>query len=168
MTTRIKGNQSASFTSLVSPKMPDLRRYAASLTRDPVDAEDLLQETLMRAYCKFHLWQQGTNLMAWLVVMMRRIFLSKFVGPSNRAHSQCTIEDCEIAVPVNQEQVVAIGRIQKSWSRLSHDHREVLEVVAVGGASYDEAANTLGVPVGTIRSRLGRARQSLRQLSGVH
>ncbi|MGK9170894.1 sigma-70 family RNA polymerase sigma factor [Inquilinus limosus] len=166
--TRIKGDPSAGFASLVAPKMPDLRRYAASLTRDPVDAEDLLQETLMRAFCKFHLWRPGTNLMAWLVVMMRRIFLSKFVGASRRAASQFQIEDCEVAVPVNQEQRVDIARIQDSWPRLSHDHREVLEIVAVGGASYDEAADALGVPVGTIRSRLGRARQSLRQLSGVH
>lgn len=164
--TSIKGDPS--FTTLVSPRMPDLRRYAASLTRDPADAEDLLQETLMRAYCKFHLWQPGTNLMAWLVVMMRRLFLSKFVGPANRASSHFPVEECEIAVPVNQEQRVEIGRIQASWPQLSHDHREVLEIVAVGGASYDEAATTLGVPVGTIRSRLGRARQSLRQLSGVH
>jgi RNA polymerase sigma-70 factor (ECF subfamily) len=168
MTNTIEGASTADFTSLVSPRMPDLRRYAASLTRDPVDAEDLLQETMMRAYCKFHLWQPGTNLMAWMVVMMRRIFLSKFVGPAKRATSQFPIEDCEIAVPVNQEQRVEISRVQASWPRLSHDHREVLEVVAVGGASYDEAATTLGVPVGTIRSRLGRARQSLRQLSGVH
>lgn len=166
MTSSMTGDPT--FTSLVTQRMPDLRRYAASLTRNPTDAEDLLQETLMRAYCKFHLWQPGTNLMAWLVVMMRRLFLSKFVGHANRASSHFPIEDCEIAVPINQEQRVEIGRVQKSWPQLSHDHREVLEIVAVGGASYDEAASTLGVPVGTIRSRLGRARQSLRQLSGVH
>jgi RNA polymerase sigma-70 factor (ECF subfamily) len=168
MTSTSVETQPAQFTSLVSPKIPDLRRYAVSLTRHQADAEDLLQETLLRAFSKFHLWQPGTNLMAWMVVVMRRIFLSKFVAASNRTASFIPIEECEIAVPMTQEQAVAIGRVRASWPRLSRDHRTVLEMVAIGGASYDEAAGSLGVPVGTIRSRLGRARQCLRQLSGAH
>lgn len=168
MTNSTTDKQSAEFSALVSPRIPDLRRCATSLTRNRADAEDLLQETLMRAFSKFHLWQPGTNLMAWMVVVMRRIFLSKFVGASNRAASMVPIEDCEIAVPMTQEQAVDIARVTKSWPQLSEDHRLVLEIVAVGGASYDEAAETLGVPLGTIRSRLCRARHSLRELSGVH
>ena len=168
MTTKTSGKQSAYFSSLVSPIIPDLRRCAMSLTRNSADAEDLLQETLLRAFSKFHLWQDGTNLMAWMVVVMRRLFLSKFVGPSNRAAGMVPIEDCEIAVPMTQEQAVDIARVRASWPELSEDHRLVLEIVAVGGASYDEAAEVLGIPLGTVRSRLCRARHSLRELSGVH
>lgn len=167
MTVAQTAKPSSGFSSLVTPRLHDLRRYAVSLTRDQADAEDLMQETLMRAYCKFHLWQPGTNLMAWMVVVMRRLFLSKFAGAANRASRMVPIEDCEIAAPMHQDGAVAISRVQASWPRLSRDHRRVLELVAIGGASYDEAAHALGVPLGTVRSRLGRARQSLRQLSGV-
>ena len=139
-----------------------------TLTRNPTDAEDLLQETLLRAYTKLHLWQEGTNLTAWMVVMMRNLFLSKFAIHTNRATDMIPIEDCEISVPMTQEQAVEIAQVRAIWPSLTEDHREVLETVAVGNASYEEAAETLGIPVGTVRSRLARARHSLRERCGLH
>ncbi|MGK9171038.1 RNA polymerase sigma factor [Inquilinus limosus] len=150
------------FDSTVMPHVPDLRRYALSLTRNQADADDLVQDTLLRAYVKLHLWQPGTNMIAWLVVMMRRLFLSNFVQGLRNDIQIVTIEDFDHPCDGSQEQRVELNELYIQWRRLTADHREVIRLVAVEEASYEEAAICLGLPVGTIRSRLHRAREALR------
>jgi len=156
------------FLAIVVPCIPDLRRYAMSLTRNAADADDLVQETALRATLKLHLWQPGTNIVAWLVVMMRRLHISKnLTGARNRA-IVVSIDDWDVATPASQLEAVELSEVGDRWPTLSKDHQEILSLVAIGGASYDEAAAKLGVPIGTIRSRLARARVCLRDQPAVH
>ncbi|MGK9171018.1 RNA polymerase sigma factor [Inquilinus limosus] len=151
------------FEDHVAPLLSDLRRYARSLTRNPTDADDLLQETLLRAYRKFHLWQPGTNLMAWLVVMMRRIFLSSVVSLRARAET-APIEEWDGAAEPDQVLVVEVQDVVRGIGKLSRGHQQMIRVVAVNETPYEEAAEHFNVPVGTIRSRLGRARSQLKSI----
>jgi len=156
------------FLAIVAPCIPDLRRYAISLTRNKANADDLIQETLLRATLKLHLWQPGTNIVAWLIVMMRRLHLSQNVeGARNRA-IVVTIDDWDVATPPSQQHALELRELSDRWPKLSKEHRAVLSLVAIGGASYDQAAARLGVPVGTIRSRLSRARLCLRAEPVLH
>jgi|SRR5882757_11422115 len=151
------------FISTVAPCMPNLRRYAMSLTRNSADADDLLQETMLRAALKLHLWERGTNMMAWLVVMMRRLHLSKFVEGKRNKTEFIALDGWDAAVPATQIQSMELRELEGRWPGLSKQHREVLELVAISGATYEEAAERFRVPIGTIRSRLGRARNCLRE-----
>jgi len=148
--------------------MPELKRYAVSLTRNAADADDLLQETMLRAALKLHLWEPGTNIMAWLVVMMRRLHLSNFVVGARNKAEMLPIDEWDAVVPATQNQAIELRELEVRWAALSKHHREVLETVAIGGASYEEAADRFRVPVGTIRSRLGRARICLREETAMH
>ncbi|MDR6292668.1 RNA polymerase sigma-70 factor (ECF subfamily) [Inquilinus ginsengisoli] len=161
--TAISAATERQFLQIVAPCIPDLRRYARSLTRNSADTDDLVQETMVRAALKLHLWQPGTNIMAWLVVMMRRLHLSQnVVGKRNQA-IMVPIDDWDAVTPPSQTQAVELREIAARWPELSAIHRDVLEAVAVGGESYEQAAERFQVPVGTIRSRLARARLSLRE-----
>jgi RNA polymerase sigma-70 factor (ECF subfamily) len=151
------------FEDQVAPLLGELRRYARSLTRNATDADDLLQETLLRAYRKFHLWQPGTNLTAWLVVMMRRIFLSSVA--SLRARAETTpIEDWDGAAEPDQVLAIEVRDVARGIRKLSRHHQQMIRLVAANETPYEEAAERFNVPVGTIRSRLGRARSQLKSL----
>jgi RNA polymerase sigma-70 factor (ECF subfamily) len=149
------------FSAIVAPHMCDLRRFALSLARNHADADDLVQETMLRAAVKLHLWEPGTNIMAWLIVMMRRIFLSQLTSLRNRSE-HTPIEEWDCSIKASQTDTVELREVQSKLGLLSRDHIDVIRVVALGGASYEEAAERFNVPVGTIRSRLCRARNQLR------
>jgi RNA polymerase sigma-70 factor (ECF subfamily) len=154
---------SRDFEDHVGPVLGDLRRYARSLTRNPTDADDLLQDTLTRAFVKFHLWEPGTNLVAWLVVMMRRIYLSGLSSLRARART-APIEEWNGSHGPNQDLAVELQEVARGIGKLSRNHRRMIRVVAIREIPYDEAADRLNVPVGTVRSRLGRARNQLRSV----
>ena len=150
----------ADFTAVVAPVICELRRYARSLTRNRADAEDLLQDTLLRAYNKFHLWQPGTNIAGWLCVVMKRVFLSQFERRGRMV--AVPAEDFDGPQPPSQDDVLDLVRLGSAIGRLQRHHRELIEAVAINGDSYEEAAQALQIPIGTVRSRLGRARETLR------
>jgi RNA polymerase sigma-70 factor (ECF subfamily) len=150
------------FLATVAPCIPDLRRHALGLTRNQADADDLIQDTLFRAVRKLHLWQPGSNMMAWLIVMMRRLYLSKIA--TLRAKTQTVpIDDWDAAVPATQMLAMELREVAARWAKLSKNHRDILTMIGIWGASYEEASRRLDVPMGTIRSRLARARSHLRQ-----
>lgn len=153
------------FTAVVTPVMCELRRYARSLTRNRADAEDLLQDTLLRAYNKFHLWQPGTNIAGWLCVVMKRVFLSQFERRGRMV--AVPAEDFDGPQPPSQDDVLDLARLGSAIGRLQRHHRELVEAVAINGDSYEEAAHALHIPIGTVRSRLGRAREHLRHETGI-
>ncbi|WP_052120919.1 RNA polymerase sigma factor [Inquilinus limosus] len=155
----------ADFTTVVAPVICELRRYARSLTRNRADAEDLLQDTLLRAYNKFHLWTPGTNIAGWLSVVMKRVFLSQFERRGRLI--AVPAEDFDGPQPPSQEDVLDLIRLGKAIDGLQRHHRELVEAVAINGDSYEEAAHAFHIPIGTVRSRLGRARDHLRQQTGV-
>ncbi|MFE0758563.1 sigma-70 family RNA polymerase sigma factor [Inquilinus sp. NPDC058860] len=153
------------FTAVVAPVLCELRRYARSLTRNSADAEDLLQDTLLRAYNKFHLWQPGTNIAGWLCVVMKRVFLSQL--QRRRRLIAMPAEDFDGPQPPSQDDALDLVRLGNAINRLQRPHRELVEAVAINGDSYEEAAQAFHIPIGTVRSRLGRARDHLRLQTGI-
>ena len=154
-------------SGLVEREIPRLRRYARALTRAADRADDLVQDTLVRALTKGHLWQPGTDIRAWLFTIMH----NQYVNTVRR-------QACETAT-VDVEQVsstlVATSDPTSSWqlreldcalARLPDEQREVILLVGLEGMAYEDAAQILGVPIGTVRSRLSRGRETLRSLMG--
>jgi RNA polymerase sigma-70 factor (ECF subfamily) len=153
---------------LIEAEIPRLRRYARSLVRDPQLADDLVQDCLERALRAIDSWQPGTNLRAWLFTILRNCHISSF---RNRRREVAVIdggaEPPGLAVSGGQEESLALTEVGRAYRQLSEEHREILMLVAIEGLAYEEAATTLGVAVGTVRSRLSRARAALRvQLEG--
>lgn len=142
--------------------IPDLRRFARALERNRVAADDLVQETLERALRKLHLYEPSGPFIGWLTTIMRNLFVDRVrrrklsAGPSldeTPRHEPYQREN-QIDRLVLKELRIAVGR-------LPIEQRQVLDMVALQGMSYEAAAERLGVPLGTIRSRLFRARASL-------
>ena len=147
---------------LIEAEIPRLRRYARFLVGDVDQADDLVQECLTRAIAKIDSWQPGTNLRAWLFVIMRNCFFNDL----RRKSRSPFIEDAETtfaASPGNQDAHMALQEVRRAFHQLSEEHREVLLLVAIEGLAYEEAAAIIGVPIGTVRSRTSRARQALRE-----
>lgn len=149
------------FIATIAPCIPSLRRYAVRLTRNHADADDLIQDTLLRAVRKLNLWQPGSNMMAWLVVMMRRLYLSKVTTVQSRA-IMISIDDWDVGTPPTQLGTIELRQVSARWAALSKEHQDILTIVVVEGDSYVEAAQRLQIPTGTVRSRLSRARGYLR------
>jgi RNA polymerase sigma-70 factor (ECF subfamily) len=142
--------------------LPRLRRYARALTGDPGRADDLVQDTLERALAKLDLWQPGSDLRAWLFTLMHNLFVNELRA---RRPQETAMDDAfEAPVSGGQLEALAVRDIQVALSRLPEEQREVLLLVALEQFAYAEAAQVLGVPVGTVMSRLGRAREKMRRL----
>jgi len=140
-----------------------LRRYARSLTRDESQAEDLVQDTLVRAYERRSSFRSGGNLRGWLLSILHNTFIDsrrRHAAEARRAQDAAEGADA-IALP-DQEGRVRLQQIRRAFMNLPEDQRAVLHLVAIEGLSYQEAATALGIPVGTLMSRLGRARAALR------
>jgi RNA polymerase sigma-70 factor (ECF subfamily) len=149
---------------LLEAEIPHLRRYARYIRRDFDHADDLVQECLVRAIAKIQTWQPGTNLRAWLFVILRNCHIDEI----RRSRQMDTVDDRvagepSLTTPANQETRLVLSEVRDAFLALSEEHREVLLLVVIEGLPYEEAAAILRVPVGTVRSRLSRARQALRQ-----
>lgn len=142
--------------------IPRLRRYARALTGDASRADDLVQDTLERALVKLDLWQPGSNLRAWLFTLMHNLFINQI--RSQRPTETALDDALDIPVSGGQMEALAARDIHSALARLPEQQREVLLLVGLEQFGYDEAAQVLGVPVGTIMSRLSRARERMRQL----
>jgi RNA polymerase sigma-70 factor (ECF subfamily) len=145
--------------------LPDLHRYALSLTRDPANADDLVQEALARAVDKFHLWQPGTNLRAWLFTILHNRYADN-VRHAVREGAVFVPTGAEliVAYPAPQVAALQLRDLQRALPKLSEEQRDVLLMVAVQGEQYDTVASRLDIPIGTMRSRIARDRELLRQL----
>jgi RNA polymerase sigma-70 factor (ECF subfamily) len=149
--------------------IPRLRRYARVLTRDSVRADDLVQDTLARAWEKRRLWAAGSDLRAWMFTMMHNLFMNQRPAAEREAQN-LSIDDTATAgigfqLPVrpNQETRVELLQVMREVARLPADQREVLVLAAVEEMRYEEIAAVLAIPVGTVMSRLSRAREKLRR-----
>lgn len=150
--------------SLLEDEIPRLRRYARYLTRDAVYADDLVQECLVRAVANIDSWQPGTNLRAWLLVILKNAFRNDLRRKKREQTVSTDLPDgFGPSVAAGQEARMALLEVRDAFLDLSEEHREILLLVAVEGLQYEEAAIILDVPIGTVRSRLARARQALRQ-----
>lgn len=144
--------------------IPNLRRYARALVRDPDLADDLVQDCLERAISRFHYFEPGTNLRGWLFTILLNIVRSHTRSAKWR-NQALPLDDLDgrATAPGRQEVSLTMRDLQRAFDELSPPFREVLMIVAVEGLSYEEAAGIIGTPVGTVRSRLSRARTQLRE-----
>jgi RNA polymerase sigma factor (sigma-70 family) len=145
--------------------IPDLRRYARSLTGDAWAADDLVQDTLERACERWQLWSAGSDLRAWLFTLMHNLFVdSTRRAVRQQASQQVDVDDVahELQSPAGvPDQAMDL---QRCLLRLPAEQREVLLLVTLQDLGYEEAARITGVPIGTVMSRLSRARARLRDL----
>lgn len=155
-----------SHTQLVT-EMDRLRKFARRLTHNRDDAEDLLQNTVLRALEKRHMFETGSDLFAWTSKMMFNIFATQY---KRRVKFESRY-DCEEILntqssQATQEHLLEFRQVGEAIGALSDDHKSVLMMVCVQGLPYDSVASELHIPVGTVRSRLSRARDQLRTLLG--
>ena len=143
--------------------IPALQRFARKLPRDADRADDLVQDCIERCLRKQHLFDGG-NLRAWMFTVCRRVFLNEIRREKSRGVA-VAVEDAPpsmLAVKALQEDTMHYQDVVESFRSLPHNDRVVLALIAIEGLKYDEAAELLQVPIGTIRSRLSRARLRLR------
>lgn len=147
----------------VVAEVPRLRRYAIALMRDRTEADDLVHGVVLRALDKLHLWREGTNMRTWLFTIMHNLHANEMrrrsrmldVVPMDAAPAR--------AEAAGQESAVELSELSVAMGSLSPLHRQVLLLIGLEGMTYGEAAGVLDVPVGTVMSRLSRAREELRR-----
>ncbi|GAO36862.1 RNA polymerase subunit sigma-24 [Sulfuricella sp. T08] len=153
------------FDRLIEEHIPRLRRYARALAGDRTRADDLVQDTLERAWGKFHLWRRGSDLRAWLFSIMHNVYVNG-IRKSSAAPMLLPLEEDALNVPVraDQEDGLQVRDVHAALGCLSQDQREVLLLVGLEEMRYEEVAKILDVPLGTVMSRLSRGRERLRQI----
>jgi len=143
-----------------------LRRYAYVLCRNHADADDLVQESLLKAIAAAHTYRAGRDLRAWLFGILHNTFVSERRQYARRARAarflDATLRDSGASPP--QETHVEAQNTLNMLSQLTPDQQSVLVLIAVEGLSYAEAAEALDIPIGTLMSRLARGREELRRL----
>lgn len=153
------------FGQLLEKEIPRLRRYAFALTRNMSRADDLVQDTLVRAIAKQHYWQEGTNLRAWLFTIMHNQNVNA-VRRSIRGGTAVEVDDAGpfLAAPSEPAAELSLRDLDRALARISDEQRQIILLVGLEGNSYEETAEILNIPIGTVRSRLSRGRASLRNL----
>jgi RNA polymerase sigma-70 factor (ECF subfamily) len=142
--------------------IPRLRRYARALVGDRATADDLVQDTLERAWAKLHLYRRGTDLRAWLFTVMHNVHVNRV--RATRPTDLLDEELPDLAQGAPQPDALLLRDLDRAIGRLPAEQRAVLLLVTLEEMSYEEVARALGVPIGTVMSRLSRAREKLRAM----
>jgi RNA polymerase sigma-70 factor (ECF subfamily) len=159
--------QLAAFKADLIELLPSLRAFARSLAHNPAQADDLVQDTIVKALANVERFEPGTNLRAWLFTILRNHYYSQL------RKSKREVEDADgkfaarLATRPEQDGSVDLEDFKVAFAQLAPDHREVLTLVGASGCSYEEAANICGCAVGTIKSRVNRARKRLTEILGL-
>lgn len=162
------------FRAEALPWLPDVTRYALSLTRDEADADDLVQDTFLKAYEAWHTYMPGSECRAWLFTICRHAFLRRRRREERQvAHEDPELEALAAAAAHASAHQSGLGdlftrfdlsdAIDRAITALPESFRDVVLLVDVNDQSYEAAATTLGVPIGTVRSRLFRGRRLLQE-----
>ena len=141
--------------------VPHLRTYARALTRDPDTANDLTQDVILRLISSEHQYDPGTGFRAWATACVRNRFIDLYRRERFIRNAVIHTDGPERAVAPLQEKVVFCDELAREFERLPLIHREILTFIGVNELSYEDAAKVLRVPIGTVRSRLARARAVL-------
>jgi len=146
---------------LLAAQIPGLRRYARALTRNVQTADDLVQDCLERAWRKAHRWEAGTDLRAWLFTVMHNVYVNglRRKRPETEPMEHSDYEDPR---PQTAEAGLQLRDLEQGLAQLSPEQREVLLLVCLEEMSYEQVALVTGVPIGTVMSRLHRARERMR------
>jgi RNA polymerase sigma-70 factor (ECF subfamily) len=149
---------------LIEPHIPALRRYAFALLRDRDRADDLVQDTLERALSRWLLRRPDGDLRAWLFTILRNLHVSSWRRDRRRGAVLALDEAAMPAVAARQDAALEIHDVLAALDQLPEEQKSLLLLVGVEDFSYDDAARILGMPIGTVMSRLSRARQRLRAI----
>ncbi|CAB3930563.1 RNA polymerase sigma factor [Achromobacter insolitus] len=147
--------------ALILACIPSLRRYARGLTGDPHRADDLVQDTLERAWSRYSRWQRRGELRAWMFGIMHNHFIDGVRASSRRAEQTALGELPDAPVRATQTDHLEVRDLDRCLQALPAEQREVLLLICVEDMSYQETARILDVPMGTVMSRLSRAREKL-------
>jgi RNA polymerase sigma-70 factor (ECF subfamily) len=152
--------------ALIEAQIPGLRRFACALLRgDSEGADDLVQDTLERALSRWHLRRADGNVRGWLYTILYNRFLTDRHRAKRRGFHDVLTEETELpGIEGGQNSALEHRDLLRAVSALPEEQRSVLLLIAVEDLSYEEAARVLGVPIGTVMSRLSRGRERLRQL----
>jgi len=153
---------------LIANEIPRLRRYALSLVDDVESADDLVQDTLERAVRKRHLWSGRGPIHAWLYRVLFSVFLNKRAAIKRRQPHVGLEEGPQLWQRPAQEDRAHCREVARAMQHLPFEQRAAIALTAVEGLAYQEAADILEIPVGTLRSRLSRGRDALRVLCPGH
>lgn len=157
---------SSDMTRLIAPVIPALRRYARALLRDSAAADDLVQDCLERAVGRWQQRRPDGDARAWIFAILHNLAMTRLRRASGRGRA-VPIEEAgegDLAHPAAQEDQLRYAEVLGALSQLPEEQRAVLLLVGVEDLSYAEAAKALDIPVGTVMSRLSRARERLHQI----
>jgi RNA polymerase sigma-70 factor (ECF subfamily) len=152
------------FKDALVAEIPNLRAFAASLSGSVTLADDLVQDALLRAWSNSDKFQAGTNLRAWLFTILRNAYYSHYRKRAREVQDTDSVYSGRIAVAGDQESHLDLADFRKALAKLPAEQREALTMIGATGLSYEEAAEICGVAIGTIKSRLNRARTKLAEL----
>jgi len=152
------------FGTQVVQHIPRLRRYARALTGERTAADDLVQDTLERAWTKLSLWRPGSDLRAWLFTIMHNVFVNQVRARAAQPPAAGENDAVDLPDRPRQTDMLEVRDLDMALRCLPDEQREVLLLVALEQLSYDETARALGVPIGTVMSRLSRGRERLRRV----
>ena len=159
MTTEPNRPGTASIVDLLVP----LRRYARALTRDTLRADDLVHDALVRALESGQASRPNTNLRTWMMTVLHNVFIDEQRRKRVEArHADVLVQLSDDVAPPAQEGQVRLMQIRKAFEGLPEEQRAALHLVTLEGMAYADAAAVLGIPIGTLMSRLGRGRAALR------
>ncbi len=154
----------ASLRDEMLASIPSLRAFATSLTNNPDRADDLVQETIVRAWTKIEQFERGTNLHAWLFTILRNLFHSEYRKRRREVEDADGSYAARLKTHPSQQARLDLEDFRAALAKLPLDQREALLLVGAQGLSYEEAAEICGVAVGTVKSRVNRARNRLAAL----
>ncbi|OYY76309.1 MAG: RNA polymerase subunit sigma-70 [Sphingomonas sp. 28-62-20] len=154
----------AEFKAQLAQVIPHLRAFGRSVSGSRDLADDLVQETLLKAWAARSRFQAGTNMRAWTFIILRNLYLSQMRRSRFRGEWDDLVADRILAAPAAQDKQVELGDMQRALLHLPQPQREALILVGAGGFAYEEAAEICGVAVGTIKSRVARGRVALETL----
>ena len=152
------------FKKELATVIPHPRAFGRSLSGSRDLADDLVQETLMKAWAARQRFQAGTNMRAWTFIILRNLYLSQMRRARFKGEWDDLVADRILAAPASQDRHVELGDMQRALLHLPQPQREALILVGAGGFAYEEAADICGVAVGTIKSRVARGRVALEAL----
>jgi RNA polymerase sigma-70 factor (ECF subfamily) len=158
------GERVESVNAVITEQVPRLRRYARALTGDRMSADDLVQDTLERAWEKLHLWQRGSDMRAWMFSIMHNTFINHIKKKQLVTTSLDDDEALSVSTSATQEHSLEMRDLASSIGKLPYEYREVILLIGLEQMQYEEVAQVLDIPLGTVMSRLSRGRERLRTI----
>jgi RNA polymerase sigma-70 factor, ECF subfamily len=156
-----------SFRELLVAEIPNLRAFGASLSGSMHLADDLVQDTLLKAWSHSGSFTEGTNIRAWLFTILRNTYYSFYRKRGREVQDTDGLYSKRVEVPADQHGAVDLADLRNALAKLPEEQREVLIMVGATGLSYEEAAAICGVAIGTVKSRVNRGRARLAELLGI-